>query len=259
MDKKQVLAVDIGNTNICVGCFDEKEIYFTERISTDMGKTELEYAVLIKTILELRSVAVDSVSGAIISSVVPPLTHIVKNAIRKVIKQEPMVVGAGIKTGLNILIDDPATLGADLVVDSVAALGVYGAPNIVIDMGTATTVAAIDKDKNYIGGVIFPGVNVSLQSLVSGTAQLPGISLSTPKRYIGRNTGDAMKSGIIYGEASRLDGMIDRFEEELGYKVTVIATGGLAGVIVPHCKHEIIQDQDLMLKGLKIIYEKNAK
>ncbi len=252
-----ILAVDMGNTNICVGCVDDNKIHFTERIATDTHKTELEYAVLIKTILEIYGIKHSAIQGAIISSVVPSLTHIVKNAIRKVLEVNPLVVGAGIKTGLNIKIDDPATMGADLVADSVAALNLYGAPNIVIDMGTATTMAAIDKDRNYIGGIIFPGVNVSLESLVSGTSLLPGISFSTPKNVIGRNTIDAMKSGIIYGEASRIDGMIDRFQEELGYEVKVIATGGLSGVIIPHCKHRIVQDPDLMLEGLKLIYDKN--
>jgi type III pantothenate kinase len=254
-----ILAIDMGNTNIVVGCIDrENRIIFTERISTDEAKTELEYAVLIKTIMELYKVDLQTVEGCIISSVVPRLTHVLKNAVRKVISKNPMVVGAGMKTGLNIKLDDPATMGADLVVDSVAAMNVYGCPNIVIDMGTATTIAAIDKDKNYIGGIIYPGVNVSLGSLVQGTALLPGISLSTPKNVIGRNTSDAMKSGIIYGEASRIDGMIERFEEEMGEKTTVIATGGLAGVIVPHCKRKIQLDPDLLLKGLKILYDKNC-
>ena len=254
-----ILAIDMGNTNIVVGCIDrENKIIFTERISTDINKTELEYAVLIKTILEIYNVSADMVEGSIISSVVPRLTHILKNALRKLIRQNPMVVGAGIKTGLNIKLDDPATMGADLVVDSVAAMNVYGCPNIVIDMGTATTIAAIDKDRNYIGGIIYPGVNVSLGSLVQETSLLPGISLSTPKHVIGTNTSDAMKSGIIYGEASRIDGMIERFEEEMGYETTVIATGGLAGVIIPHCKHKIIQDPDLLLRGLKILYDKNC-
>ncbi|MCR5476490.1 MAG: type III pantothenate kinase [Lachnospiraceae bacterium] len=252
-----ILAVDMGNTNICVGCVDDETVHFTERISTDLGKTELEYAVLLKTILELYGISPEKIDGVIISSVVPRLTHVVKNAIRKVTSQNPMVVGAGIRTGLNIRIDDPGTLGADLAVDSVAALNYYGAPCIVIDMGTATTMTAIDRDRNYIGGIIFPGVNVSLQSLVDTTSLLPGISLATPKNVIGRNTMDAMKSGIIYGEASRIDGMIDRFEEELGYETTVVATGGLAGVIVPNCRHEIKLDPDLLLKGLKVIYDKN--
>jgi len=254
-----ILALDMGNTNIVIGCIDDERIHFTERISTDINKTELEYAVLIKTVLELHSIDAASITGCIISSVIPVLTHVVKSALRKLIKHNPMVVGAGLKTGLNIKIDDPSTLGADLAVSSVAALNEYGAPNIVIDMGTATTITVVDSEGSYIGGIIFPGVKLSLESLVSGTSLLPRISFSTPKKVIGTNTTDAMKSGIIYGEACRIDGMIERFEKELGQKTKVIATGGMAGVIIPHCSRDITLDPDLLLKGLKIIYDKNAR
>ncbi|MBQ4242505.1 MAG: type III pantothenate kinase [Lachnospiraceae bacterium] len=254
-----ILALDMGNTNIVVGCIDSHgKLYFTERISTDMNKTELEYAVLLKTIMELNFIDGDKIEGAIIASVVPPLTHVLKMALRKFLNCEPMVVGAGLKTGLNIRLDDPSTLGADLVVDSVAAMNIYGVPDIVIDMGTATTITVTDSNSTYIGGAIFPGVNVSVEALAAGTSLLPRVSLGAPKKQIAANTMDAIKSGIIFGEASRIDGMIDRFEKELGYEATVIATGGLASVIVPHCRHKIINDPDLMLKGLKIIYDKNA-
>ena len=252
-----ILAVDMGNTNIEVGCIDDEKIHFVERISTDIRKTELEYAVLIKTIMELHNISSSDIDGSIISSVVPPLTHILKVALKKLLNQTPVVVGAGLKTGLNIKMDNPGQMGADLVVDSVAGLNFYSAPFTVIDMGTATTMSVVDKDRNYIGGVIIPGVNASLEALVSQASLLPRISLATPQKVIGKNTIDAMKSGIIYGEASRLDGMLDRFEEELGYKTTVIATGGLAKIVVPHCRRKIILDNDLMLKGLKIIYDKN--
>ena len=253
-----ILAIDMGNTNIEVGCVDDKKIHFTERIATDIRKTELEYAVLLKTIFEIHKIDKETIDGAIISSVVPPLTHIIKQAIRMVLHISPMVVGAGLKTGLNIKMDNPAAVGADLVVDSVAGMVEYGAPLIVVDMGTATTMTVIDKNGDYIGGVIIPGVNVSLESLVSQTSQLPRISLGAPKKYIGKNTIDCMKSGIIYGEASRIDGMIDRFTDELGYTPKVVATGGLAKVIIPNCRHEIIQDNMLMIKGLKYIYDKNV-
>ncbi|MBR1523143.1 MAG: type III pantothenate kinase [Lachnospiraceae bacterium] len=254
-----ILAIDMGNTNIVTGCLgNDDRIYFTERFSTDLNKTELEYAVVIKTILEIHDINRNEINGAIIASVVPPLTHIVKSALRKLLKCEPVVVGAGLKTGLNIHLDDPSTLGADLVVDSVAAMNIYGSPAIVIDMGTATTMTVINRDNTYIGGVIFPGVNVSVEALAAGTSLLPRVSLGAPKKQIAANTMDAIKSGIIYGEASRIDGMIDRFEEELGYKTTVVATGGLASVVVPHCKHDIINDPELMLKGLKMIYDKNS-
>ncbi|MCR5775233.1 MAG: type III pantothenate kinase [Lachnospiraceae bacterium] len=254
-----ILTIDMGNTNIVAGCLgNDEEVYFTERFSTDLNKTELEYAVLIKTVLEVHGIDSKEIEGAIISSVVPPLTHILKSALRKLLECEPIVVGAGLKTGLNIRLDDPSTLGADLVVDSVAAMKYYGHPVTVIDMGTATTITIVDKEGTYIGGAIFPGVNVSVEALASGTSLLPRVSLGAPKKQIASNTMDAIKSGIIYGEASRIDGMIERFEAELGYDTTVVATGGLAGVIVPHCRREIINDPELMLKGLKIIYDKNA-
>ena len=253
-----IFAIDMGNTNVVAGCLgDVDRIFFTERFATDLNKTELEYAVLIKTILEIHGIDRNEIEGAVIASVVPPLTHIIKTALRKLLQCEPIVIGAGLKTGLNIRLDDPSTLGADLVVDSVAAMKIYGTPAIVIDMGTATTITVIDKDDAYIGGAIFPGVNVSVEALAAGTSLLPRVSLGAPKKPIASNTMDAIKSGIIFGEASRLDGMIERFEEELGYSTKVVATGGLANVIIPHCRHDIITDPDLMLKGLKIIYDRN--
>ena len=259
-DEVMLLAIDMGNTNIEVGVIDDKKIHFTERISTDIDKTELEYAVILKTVMELHGIAPDDITGSIISSVVPPLTHIIKQAVRMLIKNvDPMVVGAGLKTGLNIKIDDPRTLGADLVVDSVAGLNEYGAPLIIVDMGTATTITVIDANKDYIGGVIIPGVRTSLEALVSKTSQLPRVSLSAPKKFICTNTIDCMKSGIINGQASLVDGMIERFEDEIGEKAAVVATGGLSKVIIPKCRHEIILDNSLMMKGLKVIYDKNSK
>ena len=252
-----ILAIDMGNTNIEIGCVDDEKILFTERVSTDRRKTELEYAVLIKTILELRGVETKRIDGAILASVVPPLTQILCTAVEKVARMKPMTVGAGLKSGINLKMDNPGSVGADLVVDSVAALKVYGAPCIVIDMGTATTITVVDRAGNYIGGVILPGVVVSVDSLASQTSQLPHISLEAPKKVIGKNTVDCMKSGIVFGEAAMLDGMIERFEEELGYPCKVVATGGLSKVIVPHCRKDVILDPMLMMKGLKIIYDKN--
>lgn len=253
-----ILAIDIGNTNIEAGVIDDKKIHFTERISTDRDKTELEYAVLFKTVMDIHGVTPSDISGSIISSVVPPLTHIMKEAVRKLIKKpDPLVVGAGLKTGLDIKIDDPRTLGADLVVDSVAGMAEYGAPLIIVDMGTATTITVLNKDKTYIGGVIVPGVRTSLEALVSDTSQLPRVSLSSPDKFICTNTVDCMKSGIINGQASLVDGMIDRFIDELGYDAKVVATGGLSKVIIPKCRHDIILDDSLMMKGLKIIYDRN--
>lgn len=254
-----ILAIDMGNTNIVIGCIDDKKIYFVESMSTDLSKTELEYAIGFKTVLELYKIDVRHIKGVIISSVVPPLINIVKSAIEKFIDVTPLIIGSGIKTGLNILMDNPKTVGSDLVVDAVAGINEYGAPLIVMDFGTATTMSVIDNNKNYIGTVILPGVKISLEALVSRTAQLPRISMEAPKKIIGKNSIDCMKSGVIYGNASCIDGMIERLEAELGYKTTIIATGGLAGVIVPHCNRKIIYDDKLLLKGLKIIYDKNIE
>lgn len=259
MEVPMILAIDMGNTNIVIGCIDDQKIHFTERLSTDKRKTELEYTVLIKTVMEIYGIQKEDIDGAIISSVVPQLVDILIRGIEKLIHIKPLVVGPGVKNGLNILMDNPKQLGSDLVVDAVAGLKEYQAPLIIIDMGTATTISVVDRNRNYIGGMIIPGVNVSLESLVTRTSQLPRIGLDAPRKVIGTNTIDCMKSGIVYGQASCLDGMIDRIEEELDTKTTVIATGGLAKVIIPHCKHEIILDDALLLKGLKIIYDKNCE
>lgn len=254
-----ILAVDIGNTNIVLGCIEQEKIYFVERVSTNISKTELEYVVELKTLLDLYRIQVEEITGCIIASVVPPLTNIVKTAMEKYLHTTPLIVGPGVKTGLNILMDNPAQIGADLIVNAVAGLKYYGAPIIMIDMGTATTISVVDDKKNYIGGMILPGVKVSLESLVNRTSQLPKISLEAPKKIIGKNTIDCMKSGIIMGQAASMDGMIERIWEELGYKAQVVATGGLAGCIVPHCKKKIIYDNELTLKGLNVIYRKNTE
>ena len=256
-----ILAIDMGNTNIVIGCVDEEKVLFEERLATDLSKTELEYVVIFKTVLELYGIEKEKVTGAIISSVVPQLVNIIKSAVYKLIKVEPMVVGPGGKTGLNILMDEPRRVGSDLIVDAVAAINNYGTPLIVIDMGTATTMSVIDRKGNYIGGVIMPGIKVSVDSLVSRTAQLQRISLDAPDKVIGKNTINCMKSGVIYGNASCIDGMIDRLAEEMGEglsDIKVVSTGGLARVILPQCRHNIIQDDELLLKGLKIIYDKNC-
>lgn len=252
-----ILAIDMGNTNIVIGCVKPGRILFEERISTDATKTELEYAVILKTIFDIHRIDVKEIEGGIISSVVPPLTNVLKEAVGKICHIKPMIVGAGVKTGLNLMMDDPKSIGADLIVDAVAGIQEYGAPLILIDMGTATTITVIDKNSNYIGGMIMPGVSASVKSLVEGTSQLPAIGLEPPKKVIAKNTIDAMKSGVILGAASMMDGQIARIEEELGYSCKVIATGGLAKAIMPLCKRECIIDDELLLKGLDIIYHKN--
>lgn len=252
-----ILAVDIGNSNIVLGCFEGEEILFTERLSTNLQATTLEYTIMIKNILELNGFNDCSFQGGIISSVVPSVTLAVKAAMERLTDHRVMVVGPGIKTGLKILLDNPAQLGSDRVADAVAAVNNYRAPIIIVDMGTATTISVIDHDKNFLGGMIFPGLRASLDSLTNRTSQLPNISLMPPKKIIGSNTIDCMKSGIINGTASSIDGIIDRIEDELGEKCTVISTGGVSQTIIPFCKKEIILDDQLLLKGLMIIYNKN--
>lgn len=254
-----ILAIDIGNTNIVIGCIEGEKVRFVERVSTDLSKTELEYVVEFKTLFDLYHIGIEDIKGSIISSVVPPLNNIVRSAMEKMLQIKPLLVGPGLKTGLNILMDNPGQVGADLIVNAVAGLQYYGAPLILIDMGTATTISVVDEKKNYVGGMIMPGVKVSLESLVNRTSQLPRISLEAPKKIIGKNTIECMKSGIVIGQAAQMDGMIERIWEEIGSRATVVATGGLAGCIIPHCKNKIICDNELTLKGLGIIYNKNTE
>ena len=252
-----ILAVDVGNTNIVVGCIEDEKVMFVERISTDVSKTELEYVVILGALLDIYDIRNTDITGAIVASVVPPLNNILLTAIEKRFGMSPLLVGPGVKNGLKIQMDNPAQVGADLIVNAVAGLKYYGAPLVMIDMGTATTISALNENGAYIGGVILPGVKVSLDSLVNRTSQLPKISLDPPKRLIGTNTIDCMKSGIIYGQASCIDGMIERTWEEMGCKAKVVATGGLSGKIVPFCRHDIIYDNELTLKGLGEIWHRN--
>ncbi len=254
-----ILAVDIGNTNIVIGCFDENEILFVERLSTNRSSTEMEYTIMIKNILELNGLTAESISGGIISSVVPPLTNTVHDAMRRLGCLQILVVGPGIKTGLKIMLDNPSQLGSDRVADAVAAINYYPAPLILIDMGTATTISVIDSDKSFLGGMIIPGVRVSLESLCGNTSQLPRISLTPPPSVIGTNTIDCMKSGILNATAAGIEGAAERIEEELGKSCTIVATGGLASAVIPFCRRKIIIDDTLLLKGLRIIYEKNHR
>ena len=253
-----VFTIDIGNSNIVVGTVNRQGVLFVERMSTDHKKTELEYAILLKSAMEIHGITTNEIKGCIISSVVPPVTSVINRALEKLTGEKALVVGPGIRTGLNIKIDNPAQLGSDLVVDAVAGIAEYPLPLIIIDMGTATTMSAIDAAGNYLGGVIIPGVRVALDSMVSRTAQLPRISFEAPKKAIGKNTIECMKSGSVLGSATMLDGMIDRLEEELSQDATVVATGGIAPFITPHCKHKIVCDDTLLLKGLYLIYNKNC-
>ena len=254
-----LLAIDIGNTNIVIGVLHEDEIVFKARIATERQRTSDQYGVEIRNMLEAFRVDIDDIEDCIIASVVPPVFNSVYTGIVKVIGKQPLVVGPGLKTGLNIHVDIPSQVGSDRIVAAVAALAEYDAPLVLIDMGTATTIEVVEPENVYMGGMIFPGVMVSLDSLTSRAAQLPGISLDKPKNIIGKNTVDCMRSGMMYGTAAMLDGVIDRIAEELGHSSTIVATGGMAQFITPLCKHEIILEKELLLKGLNIIYKKNKR
>ena len=254
-----ILAVDIGNTNIVIGGIRDGKIVFEARVATDHIKTSDQYCAELKTMLDLFGVSAQEIEGSIVASVVPPVLNSFRTAIRKLTGKSCLVVGPGLKTGLNILIDNPAQTGADLVAGAVAALREYQPPLIVVDMGTATTISVLDQNGSLIGGCVCPGVKISLEALTSRTALLPGISLDQPKKAIGRNTIDCMRSGIMLGTASMLDGMIARMEAELGVKTTVILTGGIGKFILPLCSTQMIYDEDLLIKGLASLYQENRR
>lgn len=254
-----VLVVDIGNSNVVVGCVEGKQIIFEGRLRTDSTKTSDEYCIDLKNILDIYNIDRMQIEGAIIGSVVPQVLNTFQTAIMKLTGKKALVVGPGLKTGLNIAIENPAQTGADLVVGCVAALREHKPPMIVIDMGTATTMVVLDKNGSLIGGSISPGVKISMDALTEGTALLPGLQLDRPKKAIGRNTIDCMRSGIMMGAACMIDGLIERMEEELGYKTTVIATGGIARFVLPMCNRQIIYDKDLLIKGLSSLYYENKR
>lgn len=253
-----ILAIDIGNTNTEIGCIGEKGVVFKECVYTDDKKTAVEYAIGIKNILDLYGVRQEELEGGILSSSVPPVTDTVRQAARKVTGREVLVVGPGVKTGLDIRIDDPAQLGPDLVVGAAAGIAEYGAPLMIVDMGTATSIVVVNEKRQVIGGMILPGVQASLEGMSMRTSHLPKISLDPPKKLIGSNTVDCMKSGVLYGNAACIDGMAERIREELDIgEIPVVATGRLAGRIIPYCREKVVIDDDLLLKGLKRIYDRN--
>ena len=255
-----LLAIDIGNSYVVIGCLNENnETVRLFRMVTDLKKTEDEYASGMKTILEYNGVDCADFEGAIICSVVPPLTEIFRCAVEKTIGRRALVVGTGVKTGLNIMIENPGSLGSDIVAASVAAMQDFPLPVIVFDMGTATTITVVDKGNKYIGGAIVPGVVLSMNALSAGTSLLQKVPIEAPKKCINTTTTESMQSGAVYGNAALMDGMIDRFEQELGCKASLVATGGIAAKIVPHCTHEIVYDENLLLRGLGIIYKKNKR
>ncbi len=253
-----LICVDIGNSNITIGVFDKECLKFTARLATDNRRTSDQYAIEIRDILHIYELERSEITSAAIASVVPTVGSAIEKAIQRLFGIKPIVLGPGVKTGLNIKIDNPAQLGADLAAGAVGALAKYPTPCIVIDMGTATTISVIGKNGEFLGGVIAAGIKLTMEALTRGTAQLPSVGLEAPKKTIGTNTIDCIKSGLIVGQASLLDGMITRIERELGITATVVATGGLAPEVVRHCDRDIILDDNLLLDGLKIIHDKNV-
>lgn len=255
-----LLAIDVGNTHVVIGLIENGEILHIERLTSNTKDTGAEYAIKLRQIFEFEDVDYKSFEGVIISSAVPPLTETLKIAVKRLTGIDSIVVSSGLRTGMNIRIDDPSTLGADLAVGGVAAIAYYSVPAIIVDLGTASTLFAVDGKKNFIGGAIIPGVGLSYSALSAGTSLLPAISITPPKKAISTNTVDCMRSGAVFGTAAMIDGMIERMEAEIGEKCTVVATGGLASSIIPYCKRDdIICDNDLLLKGLWYLFRKNKK
>ena len=254
-----ILTVDIGNTNVTIGGYDNDTLAFTARMATERSFTSDQYAVAVDALLRLKGVDLKQITGAAVSSVVPSVATAFSDALAALFGIRPICIGPGIKTGLNIRLDNPAQLGADLVAGCVGALAKYPMPCIVFDLGTATTAAVLDRNGCMIGGAIAAGWSTTRNALSSQTAQLPLVDLEAPDAVIGANTIDCIKSGLIFGAAAMLDGMAERIEEQLGEPATIVATGGLSERVVAHCKRKILLDENLLLDGLLLIYKRNLR
>lgn len=254
-----ILAIDMGNTNIKIGMADLKDGSIREeRLTTDKDRTSMEYALMISSILDFYGFSRKQFEGAIISSVVPSLTGVIETAVRKVLGMDPLIVKGSLRMKLSLeKFPIPDLLGADLIIGAEAALRLYEPPVIVISMGTATTLTVVGKEGRFEGGLILPGLRTSMAALAGGTAQLPEVDLSSPGSVITVDTAESMRSGLIYGNAAQLDGLIDRIEKELSEKCRIVATGGLSRFVVPYCSHDIIMDDKLLIKGLLILYNEN--
>lgn len=253
-----ILAADVGNTNIVLGLFEGDRLLAAHRVATNRNATGFQYAVLIKDALDVSRVAPAEIHGGIISSVVPSLTGALAEAMELLAGIRPITVGPGIRTGLEIVTDVPSAVGADRIVDAVAARTLYGAPVVTLDLGTANTLSVVDGAGRFLGGVIMPGLRLSMEALTRSASLLPQVSLEAPRHVIGRNTVESMKSGLLLGAASTLDGILERVWDELGAPCPAVATGGLAPTVLPHCRHRLIHDPDLLMKGLMILYAMNA-
>lgn len=252
-----LLTVDIGNTNITIGAYEGNILSFTARLATEQRKTSDQYAAELMSMLSLYDLDFEDIEDCIIASVVPQVGKSISEAVSKLCHIVPLMLGPGVKTGLNIKIDNPAQLGADLVAGAVGALDAYTMPCVVIDMGTASTISVLDRNGTFLGGVIAAGVRLTLKALAENTAQLTSIPIEAPPSVIGANTVECMQSGLVYGTAAMIDGLLDKIAEQLGETPTVVATGGLSKDIIVHCKNDIIYSENLLLEGLRVIYEKN--
>lgn len=253
-----ILTMDVGNTYTRLGGFEGDELVFTARLSTDRRGTEDELAGKILSALTVHRIAPEGITGVIFSSVVPSLNGVVSRAASRLFGGDPLTVGPGIKTGINIRCDIPSSVGTDIICACVAARQFYGSPALIVDFGTTTNLMVLDEKGAFIGVSICPGVKMGLDALTEKTAQLPEVFPEAPSAVIAKNTADCIKSGVIYGHASMVDGMIDRIGAESGADLPVYATGSMASLIVPHCTHEIAVDEDLVLKGLNLLYQKNT-
>lgn len=252
-----ILVVDVGNTNIVTGIYDGKELVSNWRFSTSINRTSDETGLLLTQFFAYAGISREDIQDVIISSVVPPVMYGLELAIQKYVKIKPMVVDETIKTGIHILYDNPKEVGADRIVNAVAALELYGGPVIIIDFGTATTFCAIDDQRNYLGGVICPGIKISMDSLFEKAAKLPRIEIAKPKHVIGKNTVESMQAGAIYGYAGQIDYIVHKIRKEMGVEAKVIATGGLARLMAEETKTISEVNKKLTLEGLRLLYEMN--
>jgi type III pantothenate kinase len=254
-----IFVLDVGNTNIVLGVYEGDELKYHWRIETNRHKTEDEYGMIIKSLFEHVGLTFSDIHGIIISSVVPPIMFSLERMCQKYFHIKPLIVGPGIKTGLNIKYENPREVGADRIVNAVAGIHLYGAPLIIVDFGTATTYCYINEDKQYMGGAIAPGITISTEALYSRAAKLPRIEIARPNGIIGKNTINAMQAGILYGYVGQVEGIVARMKAQAKVEPKVIATGGLASLIAEESTAIDIVDPFLTLKGLQLIYLKNVE
>lgn len=254
-----IFVLDVGNSNTVLGVFDDQKLMHHWRVETNRNKTEDEYGMLIKALLLHEGISFSDITGIIISSVVPPIMFSLEKMCIKYFGIHPLVVGPGIKTGLNIKYENPREVGADRIVNAVAGIALYGAPLIIVDFGTATTYCYINENKQYMGGAIAPGINISTEALYSRAAKLPRIEITRPESIVGKNTVNAMQAGIVYGYVGQVEGIVSRMKQETNTNPKVIATGGLATLIAKESNVIDVTDPFLTLKGLHMIYSRNQR